>query len=301
MIDFKEISHRGDYWELFARDFFREMGFGIETPPDRGPDGGKDMLISENISGTTYKGNLWWLVSCKHFAKSGKSVKEIGEQNILERIKSFKADGFIGFYSTVLSGGLNTRLRQLRDEKYIKEYQIFDHKLIESYLITGGFSELVMRYFPKSYRKIKPLHLVTDKYEPLVCDYCGKDLLRALFKEDYTALISIASQWDSEKKIQLIKDVYCACKGKCDRVLQSRARDQGYLTGWLDISDLVIPVEFLRKLFSIMNRIRQGIDVWDDKAYDKMKSVLISLAQKALRFTTGEERQRVLELLKIPF
>ena len=47
MIDFKEISSDGETWELFSRDFLEEMGFFIETPPDRGADGGKDMLITE--------------------------------------------------------------------------------------------------------------------------------------------------------------------------------------------------------------------------------------------------------------
>lgn len=93
-----------------------------------------------------------WLVSCKHFAHSGNSVKENDEQNILERVRSFSAEGFMGFYSTVPSSGLNTRLYQLRNEGQIKEYRIFDHKLIENYLITEGFSELMLRYFPESYK-----------------------------------------------------------------------------------------------------------------------------------------------------
>ena len=45
MIDFKEIPYTDDTWELFARDFLTEMGFYVESTPDRGPDQGKDLLI----------------------------------------------------------------------------------------------------------------------------------------------------------------------------------------------------------------------------------------------------------------
>ena len=46
MINFKEIR-TGELWELFSRDFFSELGFVIDTPPDRGADGGKDFIITE--------------------------------------------------------------------------------------------------------------------------------------------------------------------------------------------------------------------------------------------------------------
>lgn len=301
MIDFKEIPHEGDHWELLARDFLQKMGFHIETPPDRGPDGGKDLLITEEISGTTFKGRLRWLVSCKHFAHSGNSVRENDEQNILERVRSFSAEGFMGFYSTIPSSGLNTRLHQLRNEGQIKEYRIFDHKLIENYLITEGFSELMLRYFPESYKKIKPLHLVVDKYKPLICDHCGKDLLLSLFKEEYKALIAFVKHYDKDKNIECIEDVYCACKGDCDKALNERAKAQGYITGWRDLSDLVIPMEFLRFVFAIMNRLRDSHDIYADVAYKKLKYIIIALSQKVLRFTTQEERNRVLELLQMPF
>jgi hypothetical protein len=47
MIDFKELGQSGEIWELFARDFFMELGFSVVSTPDRGPDGGKDLIISE--------------------------------------------------------------------------------------------------------------------------------------------------------------------------------------------------------------------------------------------------------------
>src|SRR5262245_57290916 len=115
MIDFTEIPHDSDGWELFARDFLVERGVYIDWTVDRGADQGKDMVAVEQLKGSLGRYRMRWLVSCKHFATSGRSVSATDEQNVLDRIKEFKADGFIGFYSTLASAGLNTRLRALRD------------------------------------------------------------------------------------------------------------------------------------------------------------------------------------------
>jgi hypothetical protein len=56
IVDFKEIppanSSDGyqDQFELFARDFLENLGFLIIEQPDRGQDGGKDLLISEKVN-----------------------------------------------------------------------------------------------------------------------------------------------------------------------------------------------------------------------------------------------------------
>jgi hypothetical protein len=299
MVDFTEISYTGDTWELFARDFLRERGFFIESPPDRGPDAGKDLLITEHLSGNLNEYPFRWLVSCKHFAKSGNSVSEDDERNILERLSAFSADGFIGFYSTLASSGLNTRLNALRNERKIKDYSIFDHKLIENLLVTVGYSHLMMRYFPNSYKVIKPLHLIVDEYLPLECKKCGKDLLMALFESDYNANIVMVYRLDNENDTDLIQDVYCCCKS-CDETLRRRFENRNILTGWYDISDLVIPIEFLRYVFGIMNKIRNGYDVYTDEAFGKMKNILMALAQKVLRATTERERERFKVLMSIP-
>jgi len=145
---------------IFCKRLSSRVRFFIESTPDRGPDGGKDLLISEDLQGTLNQYRFKWLVSCKHFATSNKSVSEKDELNIQERVDSFKADGFIGFYSTLPSSGLNKRLSDLKDNNKIKDYRVFDSKLIENYLVRMGFSKLLMRYLPNSYKKIKPMHLV---------------------------------------------------------------------------------------------------------------------------------------------
>lgn len=232
MIDFKEINSDGEVWELFARDFLTELGFYIESSVDRGPDGKKDLIVSEHLQGNLSNYKFNWLVSCKHFANrnSSNSVKEEDEPNILERVKSFKCDGFIGFYSTVPSSGLNTRLTQLKEAGDIRDYRVFDYKLIENHLITIGYSELLMRYFPLSYKTVKPLHLVFHEYVKLECKNCKTDLLKRIYEDTFTGLIAFVFEFEkdtdangNEDYTQRIEDIYWACKGDCDATLERGA------------------------------------------------------------------------------
>lgn len=302
MIDFKEIPEDGEVWELFARDFLEANGFFIESSVDRGPDGKKDLIISENLKGNLGNYRFKWLVSCKHNAKSGKSVNEESEPNILERVASFNCDGFIAFYSTVPSSGLNTRLTQLKDNKSIKDYRVFDYKLIENYLIRIGFSELVMRYFPISYKIIKPLHLVVDDYMPLECGVCGKDILQEMYQKTYHGLVAYAIKNDFENDKRYVKHIYWACKGQCDRQLEYHCR-QTYdaITAWEDIGDIAIPAMFLRFVLKTLDQFKSGKWIYDDEVFEKEKYFFVALAQKVLREATEEEKKRTYNVMGTGF
>jgi hypothetical protein len=299
MINFTEIQD-SEAWELFARDFLSEIGFYIESSPDRGADAGKDMLASEELSGKLGKYRFRWLVSCKHNATSGRAVNENDEQNIIERVKSFEADGFIGFYSTVPSAALNTRLRSLQVRGEIRDFRMFDHQLIENYLIRVGYSNLVMRYFPESYKLLRPLHQVSSDYIALACKVCGKDLLEQLYHEEYGGLVGfVQAPVDDENPDRLIEEVYWACKGQCDQIIERRLERSHKFTTWDDISDLVIPIYFLRFIFSVQNSIYHGNKRFSEKAFEQLKEFIAALAQKVLRETTPKERERVGELISI--
>jgi hypothetical protein len=293
MIDFSEITEDGEIWELFARDFLQETGFFIEHSPDRGPDGGKDLLVTERLKGNFGYYEFRWLVSCKHFAKSNKSVQEKDEINIQERLESYNADGFIGFYSTIASSGLNTRLSQLRENGKIKDYKIFDHKLIENYLLRIGYSSLMIRYMPNSYKKISPLRLVADEYIPLNCKHCGKDLLDTMYEKPYEGIVVfLVDDIDEEKP--MYREVYWCCKGDCDRELR-----KDHVTQWEDIGDLIIPIYFLDWIFSHFNGLRSGDNVFSDKAFGNLKLFIMAISQRILREMNEHEKERAHSLFQI--
>jgi len=74
-------------------------------------------------------------------------------------------------------------------------------------------------------------------------------------------------------------------------MLSKRYTKENSITAWLDISDLVIPTEFITKIFSAMNQIREG-RVYTDVAYEELQDIFIAVAQKVLRAMTEEEWKR---------
>src|SRR5947209_13918460 len=106
------------------------------------------MLISEQMVGRLQTRAYRWLVSCKHFATSGKSAGLSDEEGITDRIRQHSADGFMGFYSTVPSAALVERLHQLTNNGELDSHEIFDSRKIESRFFDTSMSKLALRYFP---------------------------------------------------------------------------------------------------------------------------------------------------------
>ncbi|MDY0096413.1 MAG: restriction endonuclease [Candidatus Vecturithrix sp.] len=189
-----------DTFELFARDFLAFMGYKIITDPDRGADGGKDLIVEESRTGVGGETKVKWLVSCKHKAHSGNSVTATDEANIRDRVEANDCDGFIGFYSTLASTGLATNLDGL---KVKIESQVFDHKKIErNILYSAKGLELAERYFPSSLADWKtenpqPAKIFIDK-PTLKCKVCNKELFDQEDKGIVTVWTKVRKQkWSS--------------------------------------------------------------------------------------------------------
>jgi hypothetical protein len=159
-LDFKEISQGNvadgeqDSFELFAREFMEKLDYKIISGPDRGSDGGRDIIVQEERIGPGGSTYIKWLVSCKHHAHSGKSVGTDHEKNIIDRLNEHDCSGFIGFYSTIPSSALTSRLKEYKAKKTHFDFQIFDNEKIEGVLLKPGLGfELIKRFFPASYEK----------------------------------------------------------------------------------------------------------------------------------------------------
>lgn len=48
------------------------MGYRIIEDPNRGADGKRELIVEEVQQGVNSEHTLRWLVSCKHYAHSGK-------------------------------------------------------------------------------------------------------------------------------------------------------------------------------------------------------------------------------------
>lgn len=306
MLDFKEIppadTGNGDQdsFELFAREFFAEvLHFEIVSEPNRGADGGKDLIAVEHQIGSLSSTDIRWLISCKHKAHSGHSVKPTDEESIIDRLKQHNANGFIGFYSTLPSTGLNERLNSFRSSEY--KIEIFNHERIESELIKAKRNDIIQRFFPVSYKKELTKNqkntpsILFGKYAPLQCEYCGKDLLKEHL-HDRGAIVVFLENLDTNEYV----DIYTCCKGHCDRALTSAKRQTGVISEWEDISDWIIPSIFMQKEMALFNQLYSGKIKYREEVFEKLKQIILRLSQFSLREDDDEQKKRALHLSELP-
>lgn len=302
LIDFTEIPSAKsgeagqDLWALFAREFFACMGVEVVEGPDRGPDSGRDLILVEKRIGTLGRGQHRWVVSCKHHAHSRKSVSDSEETDVIGRVRKFNANGFIVFYSTLPSAGLANTLKRVKDEFPV---EVYDCERIERAIVGNpALKQVFERFFPKSFREYGKTshtpHEISDSVVGLFCNVCGKDLLKGPH-----GTVEFAEQLTSDNKIHIV-DMYWACKGTCNRTLQLAFEKRGFMTSWEDISDLIIPIVFMRWVIASMNGIRDGSDIFSDKAYEKFREFTFAVAQLVVRETSDEERERIESLRSIP-
>ena len=290
ILDFTEIpqANKGgglqDTFELFTRDFLQLLGYRIIESPDRGADGKRDLIVDEILSGINSEVTLRWLVSCKHFASSGRSVSDSDEINISDRLKQHGCDGFMGVYSTLSATSLAGVLKGQNHSC------VFDRERIESILLSNPEGlKIAARYFPESYKKYQienPLPAnIFGTLDPLECAVCRRNLLESGVAGIYVLL----SNRSSEKREYT--GIVCVCKGECDEKYFSPKRSIGDAR-WEDIEDLKIPTLWLRNLMAFMNECRDENN-YSDEAYQEMKMLFIKTFPYIARHLTQKEQEQV--------
>ncbi len=152
-------------WEFFAIDFLNFLGYSILQSPSRGADGGLDGLVENN--------GIKYLVSCKHFIQSNKSVGTSLENNIIDRIYEHDAKGFIGFYSTLASSALLARFNEFKTRGFDIKY--YDKDRISDFLPCLP-SYILQKYgLPNNICFV--MNVNNSQYQPLKCMQCGIDIL----------------------------------------------------------------------------------------------------------------------------
>lgn len=286
MINFAEIPALSyDLWEQFSELLLMEMGYCIELSPARGPDGGRDMVVS--------KDSIRYIVSCKHFARRGAAVGVDDELNILERIKSFGAAGFIGVYSTLMSQGLADRLQGLKSNGAILDYKIYQSNVIEQFLLLNGCGNLVRQYFPASYNALRMANQIFDGLLSLPCAACGRNLI-------HTGEGIIVWATEYEGGVDFITNVKCACKGNCifqveNHLIQiNHGKNIALLSeelGWVTNS-----IGYWARVMRISNEVRSGQSVYTDEAWCEEQTINMALAQCVMRPSDAESRNLIKSL-----
>jgi hypothetical protein len=299
-IDFNEIPAESELWGQFAQDFLCNIGFHVESQLVRVPEDGCDFCVVEQISGKFNLVPFKWLVSCRHKASTRIAVKESEEVDVIERIVRNKVDGFIGFYSTSAAQALTLHLESLKVNGNIKDYKIMDSKFIESHLTTIGFDLISSRYFPNFALGRQAIHIYQDKYLPLRCECCQKDLLETLYTtNNQGVIVRLRLRKNDPDTIDTITKVYFACKGECDEQLQMKycLNSSQSTASWALVKDLIIPSAFLERAIFLLSQIGHDGVIYNKEALDAEVYLLRALAQRTLRPATQGELVRTKRML----
>jgi formylglycine-generating enzyme required for sulfatase activity len=109
-IDFTQIES-GEKFELLCEDLLLALSFTIEAKVARGPDLGRDIIASKTvIDDVGIADTHRYLVECKHYAKSGKSVLERDIGSPIARMGTHKCDRYLLVTSTVPSEKVRAQL-----------------------------------------------------------------------------------------------------------------------------------------------------------------------------------------------
>jgi hypothetical protein len=299
-IDFNEIPAESELWGQFAQDFLCNLGFRVNTQLVRVPDDGCDFCAFEQVLGKFNIVSFKWLVSCRHRSPTRLAVKESEEASAIERIVRNKVDGFIGCYSTAAVPALTLHLESLKTNGTIKDYKIMDSKIIESYLTTPGFDLLTSRYFPHFALGRQAVHIYQDKYLPIRCEHCQKDLLETLYTtNNQGVVVRLRLRKNNPDTMDTITKVYFACKGECDEQLQTKycKHSSQSTASWASISDLIIPSAFLERAVVLLNQVGRDGVIYEPEALDAEMYLLRALAQRTLRPAAQGELIRTKRML----
>jgi hypothetical protein len=264
LVDFKEIplANTGggeqDTFELFARDFFWNLGFQVEENPSRGADGGKDIILIEPLVGIFSHNELRWLVSCKHFAHSGNSVSRKHEIDIHGRVKVYKCDGFIAFYSTLPSSGLANILNAIKNEVSV---QVYDKARIEHFLVTEQRLRIVLqRYFPNSYKAITQNYTWEKLYTTVLILASGNGSVQDRLIDAY---ISSLMRLEPDDLPKVLRKEFSELQYKLTRVEPSYP-GEGRIHATISKMENIEANKVVEQIISIYDRYRVNLidDLW---------------------------------------
>ena len=155
ILDFKELSAPGkgsppgEDLEALARELGQRMGLEPAWS-GRGTDQGSDLVFTERRVGVLSSSTLKWLVSCKDFAKSGRSVSEHDAGSVTDKLVQHRANAFLLVTTTTASTGLKALLDGIDAAGSVRT-MVWDRHELERLLLQDGNLDLARRHLPLSY------------------------------------------------------------------------------------------------------------------------------------------------------
>lgn len=193
-INFSELKGYvpGEQFEALVKEIAKKIGLSVSWS-GRGPDEGRDMIFTEIRKGIIGNSVVKWLVQCKDFSKSGKSVSEGDVGSISDKIIQHKVDGYLLATSTVVTSGLMKMLESLDISKggnYL--IKVWDYTELTEILCRGEFNIILKQYLPESFKKL-------TKYDSIEG---ALDILKSnLSENDYDDISQIIAKAELKKSL----------------------------------------------------------------------------------------------------
>lgn len=115
--DFNKIT--SEELEFLAEDILRKKGYNLRSRASRGPDGGRDIIASREFTdemGVAH--SEIYLVECKHFSRSRRSVREKDIGNFSSKIAIHGANRYLIVCTTRLSGTVRRQLEAVSNDNF---------------------------------------------------------------------------------------------------------------------------------------------------------------------------------------
>ena len=112
MLDFKELPNDGQAFEQLVRELLFSRGLHVHWS-GRGADSGRDLICHERIRGLFAAETRGWLVQCKHFAHSGRSVGVSDLDDVVDSCTQHQTTGYLLVCSTQPSSAVVQRLEAI--------------------------------------------------------------------------------------------------------------------------------------------------------------------------------------------
>ena len=175
-IDFRELAEHGnpgEGLEHFARLLLTKLGL-TATWTGRGSDQGKDLLAMEVLPSLVSSKSRVWLVSCKDYSQSRKSVPESELPSVENKLRQHDADGFLLITTTTPSTGAKAVLDGL-DQRGIPT-KVWDAPELEALLLSQEMRDLLKQFFPESYKRALELERTKQSLESLASSPYAKQI-----------------------------------------------------------------------------------------------------------------------------
>ena len=144
-IDFAQIDP--EEFELLCEDLLQAMGFSIDAKVSRGPDLGKDIIASQTTTDRAgFSETHRYLIECKHYAKSGRSVREKDLGSPIARMGTHDCDRYILITSTVPSEQARKQLVSIPST--VPHYQATTWSRGDLARLLDEYPNVRERYFP---------------------------------------------------------------------------------------------------------------------------------------------------------